>query len=170
MNLAAGRMPIRAEPTSAVSPNPTATPARGAGRPSVRSVAELQTASEEVMKTLAGAATTRCALARVSCRARDMLPALPTQEERTPTRRRGAAERPTPSPAAPARITTLNKRARLARNVIGECMNHPASLVTVLILSASVLSAQTAEQPKSDAKASTALTWGPAPPVFPKGA
>ena len=49
-------------------------------------------------------------------------------------------------------------------------MRRTVSLVALLLMSASFLSAQAAPAAKSKATKPAALKWGPAPPVFPKGA
>ncbi len=49
-------------------------------------------------------------------------------------------------------------------------MRRTVSLVALLLVSASFLSAQGAPTAKSKTTKSTTLKWGPAPPVFPKGA
>ena len=51
-------------------------------------------------------------------------------------------------------------------------MRRTVSLLAVLLLSAPLLSAQTTAKPKAKTKSSSSTTrhWGPAPPVFPKGA
>ena len=49
-------------------------------------------------------------------------------------------------------------------------MRRTVSLVALLLMSATLLSAQAAPKAKSKATKSTTLDWGPAPAVFPKGA
>jgi quercetin dioxygenase-like cupin family protein len=49
-------------------------------------------------------------------------------------------------------------------------MRRTVSLVALLLMSASLLSAQAAPTTKSKTTKSTTLHWGPAPAVFPKGA
>jgi hypothetical protein len=48
-------------------------------------------------------------------------------------------------------------------------MRRTVSLVALLLMSATLLSAQAAPKAKSKATKSTTLHWGPAPAVFPKG-
>jgi quercetin dioxygenase-like cupin family protein len=49
-------------------------------------------------------------------------------------------------------------------------MRRTVLFVALILMSAPLLSAQTAPKSKSKAAKSATLHWGPAPPVFPKGA